>query len=292
MTAVATHFDVVVRGGKLAHAFQEAERSVCSSDKDRLRLWTEFQRAPARAGGSVFIVSRLVDLSQARELAFVEQLQGAAKHFLLFLDQEQMPAESIAERVAELGVRSKDCLHLARLVVDDEVSFARRFVAGLLDTNREGSIMDAWWDADEFVVISPTFQRLRIPVDKLPKIRNASPDERAKFEIDPEGDFVYWPSHDVHMGWSQFQQIIDPESRLRAQQKSQAFNERYGRAIRALRESMKLNQQSIDGLDERTIRRIEQGKTRATSNAIAKLAKAHRLSPSQYMTKVSGMMEK
>src|SRR5947209_2748166 len=85
----------------------------------------------------------------------------------------------------------------------------------------------------------------------------------------------YWPRRDVHIGWGQFQQAVDPHARLKAQQKHDRFNERYGRAVRALRESTGLSQQNITGLDERTVRRIEQGKTRATVSALSRLAKAH-----------------
>ncbi len=200
-----------------------------------------------------------------------------------------MPAESIAESQVELGVRSKQRLHLARLKADDELSFLRRFLVGLLSSDQDGS-MDAWWDRDELVVISPTTERLRVPLASLPKLRIVSAKDRERFEINPHGDFIYWPSHDLHVGWSQFQQAIDPRARLMAQQKHEQFNERYGRAIRALRESTSLSQRAIAGLDERTVRRIEQGNTRATANAMGKLGKAHGMTVADYMTAVANLL--
>lgn len=154
------------------------------------------------------------------------------------------------------------------------------------------TFLDAWWDGDQLVVISPAFERLRVPEDKLPKLRNVSPEERSKFEIDPQGDFLHWPNLDLHIGWPQLQQAIDPQARLKAQQKQARFNERYGRAIRLFRESRGLSQQEMTGLDERTVRRIEQGKTRATANALGKMAKAHRLKTSDYMAAVANVLEK
>ncbi len=284
------HFDVLVRGGSLSHAFQQAEREVAPAGRSRLRLWTNWAEVSRWNVGHVFIVSALRDLTSEPELSKAKHLASLSKRFLLFVGHESMPAESIAESLVELGVRSKERLHLARLEADDELSFLRRFLAGLLSSDHDGSIMDAWWDRDELVVIAPTFQRLRIPLASLPKLRNAAAKDRERFEIDPQGDFIYWPSHDIHMGWSQFQQTIDPQARLKAQQKHEQFNERYGQAIRALRESKALSQQAIAGLDERTVRRIEQGKTRATANALSKLAKAHGMTAADYMAAVAGVL--
>ncbi len=292
MVAMPEQFDVLVRGASLAHAIRQAERETRPTGRSRLRLWTNWKDISGRSPGEVFIVSGLRDLTSEPELSNARRLSVPSKRFLLFVNPNQMPAESIAEFLVELGVRSPRRLHLARLEADDELSFLRRFIAGLLGSDQEQSILDAWWDRDELVVISPTFRRLRIPVDKLPKLRNASPRDRAKFEIDPQGDFLYWPSLDLHIGWPQLQQVIDPEARLKAQQKQSEFNERYGRAIRALRESHGLNQQDMTGLDERTIRRIEQGKTRATANAIEKLAKAHGMTAADYMTAVAKLLER
>ncbi|HEY8667648.1 MAG TPA: helix-turn-helix domain-containing protein [Tepidisphaeraceae bacterium] len=287
MTAIPEHFDVLVRGGSLARAFHRAEREMKPSARSRLRLWTSWGQVSRRDLGHVFIISTLRDLTSESELAKARNLPSLSKRFLLFMGPERVPAESIAESVVELGARSKQRLHLARLESDDELSFLRRFVAGLLSSDQDGSIMDAWWDRDELVVISPTFQRLRIPLASMPRLRDVALKHRQRFEIDPQGDFIYWPSHDIHMGWPQFQQAVDPQARLRAQQKHEQFNERYGRAIRALRESKGLSQQDINGLDERTVRRIEQGKTRATANALSKLAKAHRMTPPAYLNAVA-----
>jgi hypothetical protein len=291
MTAIQAHFDVLVRGGSLAHAFQQAEREVRPAVRSRLRLWTNWGEVSRRNVGQVFIVSDLRDLTSEPELSKAKHLAASSKRFLLFLGRDSIPAESLAESLAELGVRSKERLHLARLEADDELSFLRRFLAGLLSLDQDGSIMDAWWDRDELVVISPIFQRLRIPLASLGgKLRGASVNDRERFEIDADGDFLYWPSLEVHMGWPQFQQAVEPQARLKAQQKHEQFNQRYGRAIRALRQSKGLSQQDIAGLDERTVRRIELGQTRATANALSKLAKAHGLTPADYMAAVSGLL--
>jgi hypothetical protein len=292
MTAMELHFDVVVRGAALAGAFQQAQREVGPAGRSRLHMWTEWSDLSRRNAGQVFVVSALRTIAREPELSCARQLAAPSKRFLLFLGPESIPAESLAESLIALGARSKERLHLARLEVDDEHSFLRRFVAALLSSDAEDSIIDAWWDRDELVVISPRFQRLRIPFSHLPvKLRRAAARDRLQFDIDPDGEFIYWPTLDIHMGWPQFQQAVDPRARLKAQQKHGQFNQRYGQAIRALRRSKALSQRTIAGLDERTVRRIEQGQTRATASAINKLAAAHGMTPANYMAVVAELLD-
>jgi transcriptional regulator with XRE-family HTH domain len=92
------------------------------------------------------------------------------------------------------------------------------------------------------------------------------------------------------MGWSQFEQAVDPEARLRAEQESARFDKSYGAAIRKLRQSRSLNQSEIGELTERTVRRIEQGETRATLQAMKKLAMAHKMSVNDYMNEVAKLI--
>ena len=291
MTAMRTHFDVLVRGPTLAQALRQIRRQIRPADRSRLRVWTNWNEVTRQNGEQLFIVSCLRNMTSEPELSNVKHLAGISKRFLLFTGRQSIPAESMAQSLADLGVRGSERLHLVRREIDDEHSFLRRFVTGLLASDQDGAIMDAWWDADELMVISPLFQRLRVPVAALPKLRNALEADRANFKIDPFGDFIYWPSHDVHMSWPQFQQAVDPQARLRAQQRHEQFNQRYGRAIRSLRELHALSQQSVANLDERTVRRIEQGKTRATASALHKLAKAHGMTAADYMAAVADLLE-
>ena len=83
----------------------------------------------------------------------------------------------------------------------------------------------------------------------------ASPEELAEFEIDDEGEYIYWPSHDVHVGWDQFEQSIHPEASITAKQSSQEFNRQYGQAIQILRDEkfdvalLDLKMEDMDGIE-------------------------------------------
>lgn len=165
--------------------------------------------------------------------------------------------------------------------------YLARLIAALDAPDSDRAILDAWLEGGNLVVLSPAFERLRVPLARLPGLRGATRAQLGAFELDEYGDFLYWPSHDVHIGWCELLQVVDPKARLRAEQKSVDFNRRYGDAIRRLREASGLAQAAVRGLSERTVRRIEQGKTRATVRALTKLAEAHRLSANEYMQRLA-----
>ena len=284
MTTSTKDIDVIVRGRELFATAKDVLKEASHNVRRHLRLLTDWSQVSRRSSRNLFVLCRAAELIDESELELARQPTKGTKRFLVFT--EDMPAEALVYLV-ELNVRSRERIHLADLNQQGRLHFLRRFFEALTGSDSNGTIVDAWREGDVFVVMSPTFERLKVSIKDLPKLGDASIEEVDEFEVDPYGDFVYWPSHDVHMGWSAFEQLANPHARLRAQQKSIEFNRRYGKAIRALRQSMNLSQQSIEGLDPRTVRRIEKGDTPVSVNAIKKLAKAHGITPTQYMSKVS-----
>ncbi len=287
MTTATIHsrkFDVLFRGEELLEAvssYKTIHNYLKNSRHVRLiSKWEEL--GTKKKNLQAFVVlnrSRFLDDSEFNEM---KKKLGQTARFLVLPDDS--PEESLLERVFQLNIRTVDRIHTPRLKVDDLNSYIHRFLAALELYADTKTIADAWWEADEFVVWSPIYERLKVSVEQLPKLNQASPDELAQYDIDEHGEFIYWPSHDVHMGWSQFEQAVDPQSQLRAQQKSAKFNKKYGEAIKTFREEKGLRQADICGLDSRTIRRIEHGVIRATSNALGKLAIAHEMQVNEYLS--------
>ena len=85
--------------------------------------------------------------------------------------------------------------------------------------------------------------------------------------------------------------LLDPAELRKAQLRSAGFNERYGAAIRRVREVSGIVQSKVDGLTDRQLRRIEQGESRATTAAISAPAKAHGLDPSAYVDRLTKAMQ-
>ncbi len=148
-------------------------------------------------------------------------------------------------------------------------------------------ILDAWFEGSNLVVLSADHDRLEIPFDDLERFLGSVGGLAQEFEIDDDGRFLEWPHADCHLGWLQLKQLIDPQARLASLKRSQAFQNQYGAAIRALRESQGIRQSQIVGLNERQVRRIEQGQQFPTVSALRHLAQAHRLSLSQYLDKLA-----
>ena len=132
---------------------------------------------------------------------------------------------------------------------------------------------------------------LHVPVSSIPALKGQPRDVLRNFKIDPDGSFIHWPDVDAHLGWNQFLQAVDPAELRKAQQRSAGFNERYGAAIRRVREAAGILQSKVEGLTERQLRRIEQGKSRATTAAITALAKAHGLDANAYMERLTKAMQ-
>jgi hypothetical protein len=217
-------------------------------------------------------------------------LKRKAKVYLLF--QGDLPPEAIVDRIAWLGVHDDERICL--VAPDNEAeSFVARVLLALDNSGYEGRIINAWWEEDTLVVVSPIgnrFIKLRVPLEKLPALRGHSREERKNFKIDEDGVFIHWPDLDIHLGWEQFEQAVDAGACLRAKQQSEAFNKAYGIAIRKLRKNSKLRQSDIKGLTARQVGRIERGECRATHNALSKFAKAHKMSISDYMNKLASLL--
>lgn len=218
----------------------------------------------------------------------VERVVLEAFH-LLFTEPATHP-DQVAQWMRTTNIRSEDRLHVVR--VDDlkapQVSqLLGRVCFALGPDGTRGSIIDAYLAGDSLFVRGPKHRMLHVPVDSIRALKGQPRSVLTNFEIDPDGSFIFWPDLDVHLGWDQFLQAVDPEELRKAQQRTEGYNRRYGAAVRKVREEAGLSQSKIEGLTERQVRRIEQGECRATRAALAALAKAHELDTNAYMERLA-----
>jgi len=221
----------------------------------------------------------------------MEPVVSGAFH-LLFTEPATHP-DQIAQWMRTTKIRSENRLHVVR--VDDleapQVSqLLGRVCFALERDGTRGSIIDAYLAGDSLLVRGPKHRMLHVPVSSVRALSGQPRSVLRNFVIDPDGSFVHWPDLDIHLGWNQFLQAVNPDELRKAQQRTEGYNKRYGAAIRKLREEAGLPQSRIDGLTERQIRRIEQGESRATAGAISALAKAHGLDANAYMERLAKVM--
>jgi Protein of unknown function (DUF2442) len=269
--------------------------------------------APSQVAGRVRVTGKWQSFIEAHELGhllvafsnevddnFVEAFrQKAAPHTKLLVLNDSLSNDRLLSRMVDLQIRSAERFYVveAKFVRSDKIkweqllrSFLERLSAAV--ESEAGRIFDVILEDGVLRVISPDFQRLEVPVSKIEELAKVDKKVLDHFEIDDDGAYVYWPDLDLHLGWEQLLQIVDPESMRKAQQKSRTFNERYGAAIRKIREAKGLNITEIPGLSDKQLRRIEHGECRLTSNAAKELAKAQGMTPNEYLQKLAEALQK
>jgi hypothetical protein len=264
---------------------------------DRWRSRTPHVRFPHRRG-STRSASQTVFLTFSHDLdeTFGELFRTTATPASrLLIINEDASADSLISKILGLQIRTPQRFY----VVEGKSHFRRApfasFVQALLErlvsTTEAGSeqerILDARIENGALHVVSPRFDRLDVPLKLIPDLKNANEAQFDNFEIDEDGSFIYWPGLDLHLGWRQLQQLINPGAALKAAQKSHDFNKHYGKAVQRVREAHGLSPSDIADLSEKQVGRIEKGECRLTSNAIDALAKAHGIARNEYMKKLA-----
>lgn len=229
--------------------------------------------------------------------SFVEMFRNkATQESRLLIFNEGISTDFLLSKILNLQIRKPERCYVIEAKVGIGKSYAcfhalQRLFVTLESNEEQDRIFDATIEKDTLRVVSPKFLRLEVPLSQIPQFKAAKPAEVQNFEIDEDGSFVYWPDLDVHLGWRQLQQLINPQAALKASQKSEEFNKRYGKAVQKLREAADLNRSDIPGLSEKQLGRIEKGDCRLTTNAIEALAKAHKINPNEYMKKLAQTLE-
>jgi hypothetical protein len=251
-------------------------RSLGRSSADLFHLWVAFS----------------LEVDDAFVKAFREHSTPATR---LLIMNERQSADTLFTHLLNLQIRSPQRFYLADCSVSGEMYYMaallQRIASALKSNENDDLILDARLEAGVLHVISPNFNRLDVPITKIPEFKNADASKLQAFEIDEDGSFIYWPEFDLHLGWAQLQQLVNPQAALKASQKSQEFNKRYGRAVQKVREQAGLEPSGISGISGKQLQRIENGECRLTSNAIEVLSQAHKLAPNEYMKRLAEALD-
>lgn len=278
---------------RVVHAYRSAARR--NKRLARLAAFHDLGHASiAELIGTGHGIDKVV-LSHADEepMAFREAGTFISGAFHLLFTEPATHPDQVARWMRKTGIRAEHRLHIARVQALDSPEVAEllgRVCTAFQPDNARGSIVDAYLASAMLSVRGPRQRLLHVPVASLPALRGQPLGVLQNFQIDPDGSFIHWPAIDAHLGWNQFLQAVDPMDLHKAQQRSAAFNRRYGAAIRKLREAAGIPQTKVDGLTDRHLRRIEQGECRATLSALTDLAKAHGLDVNTYIENLTKAM--
>ncbi|MBT5607957.1 MAG: DUF2442 domain-containing protein [Lentisphaerae bacterium] len=77
-------------------------------------------------------------------------------------------------------------------------------------------IADAVALPERLLVVSCAMERMEVPYSRVSSLHQMPAQDRAEFEIDPDGSYLYWPKADVHLDLDSMRFAIDKGARKRA----------------------------------------------------------------------------
>lgn len=232
----------------------------------------------AEAAKNLIVLSALSRLSEVAELVRDANRAHRLRGLLVRSDVDPLWTAVFLDRA---NVRV-----LRNLLVHQGHEVPRRVLEAWASGAQETLIADATCVGDTLIVVGCDFERVEVPFSEVPALKAASQDVRRDFEVDEDGSFIYWPAADVHLDRRALTAYADPEVRRRQELEGLARDERFGGAVRALREAAGLTQSDIDGISERHVRRIEEGH-RPKVATLKKLARACGLSLNDYLRELA-----
>jgi hypothetical protein len=147
-------------------------------------------------------------------------------------------------------------------------------------------IADARFVEGCLVLLSCSGKTYEIELSNISALSKAPENTVRNFEVERDGSYVYWPGLDVHLDMGTVHNLCDPSYEERANHDRIQSDELFGKAIAKVRQMHHLRQSDVRGLSERQVRRIEFG-SRPRVSSLNLLAKAHHLSPNQYLDEVA-----
>ena len=148
-------------------------------------------------------------------------------------------------------------------------------------------IADATVFEDRLFVRNCALDSFEVSFRDVPALARMPVAERADFVIDKDGSYLYWEASDTHVGLEMIRFAIDPAFREASLVRKLAFDQRFGRAVRAIRTASGLRQTDIPGLSARQVARIEAGSVTPRDETLRKMAAAHSLTVSDYLDSVA-----
>jgi hypothetical protein len=161
-------------------------------------------------------------------------------------------------------------------------------------------IKSAWeWEAqDELIAIASAsddslfvmgcdLTTWEVPFNSLGSLSKISAKERGNFELDEDGSYLYFPCGDIHLDLEDLKAAVDPQFKEQLLIAKLESGKSFGKAIATVRKAHQLNQNEIDGLSDRHLRRIENEGQQPTLDALKKLAASHQLNLEDYLTQIN-----
>ena len=194
--------------------FSELKTTDLRRAVSRSRDWFSFKSRAGTTGEYLLVSSNELDD------AFVEAFRKYATQAtrLLVFRNEEVSADRLLSRIVDMQIRTPQRFYVmeassgsgkkTRITVLN--SLLRRLTSALQAVDKRERILDAKVEDEVLHVISPDLNRIDVLIADIPEFRNVDASKIHNFEIDKDGSFIYWPDLDLHLGWEQLEQIVDP----------------------------------------------------------------------------------
>jgi hypothetical protein len=221
----------------------------------------------------------VIDAFEQVDMRLVAQaLTAALPTALVTEDLGAGPTNSIIAAITKAVGRRKQ---LALMVAPAQA--ALRVALARLSGAEDKLIAHAALVGDEIRVWSCEPRAYQCPISSIPALRRLPEEQVGHFEISASGSRIHWPAADIDLSLDDFREVCDEDFAREQQQRVAEELLLSGQAIRSLRAEKGLRQGDIEGLSERELRRIEQGKHSPQVDTLRKLAKAHGMPLKSYL---------
>ncbi len=151
---------------------------------------------------------------------------------------------------------------------------------------QEQLIASATLSKDNLFVTDCALKTWEIPFNSLPALAAIPRENRAKFEIDEDGSYLYWHTEDIHLDMESLRFSGDKKLQESLGAKTAIYDKRFGAAVAAVMTKRQLNIRDIPGLSLQEIEKIEKG-SRPPLETLRKLSAAHGMSVNEYLEEIA-----
>ncbi|MBP0019335.1 MAG: hypothetical protein J7647_17500 [Cyanobacteria bacterium SBLK] len=176
-------------------------------------------------------------------------------------------------------------------IIHSDIDITKRIAMSWQANAQEQLIATAIVMNDVLQVYDCALNQWNIPFLDLPALAKIPSKCRTEFEIDEDGSYLYWSCVDLHIDMETLRATVDPKLKDKLEQEKLLRDRLFGRAVATVRKQYKLRQIDIQGLSEKQVRRIEQGKSQKLSS-LQKLAEAHQMTVNNYLETVAQTVSK
>jgi hypothetical protein len=235
-----------------------------------------------RPGTSLFVIAAATELGLIAELVREANSNHRLRALFVRADIDISWFLPMLERAKLRTLRN--------MIVHSSPGLPERVLRAWATGGQDHLIADAAVVDDRLLLRSCTLERYEIGFAEVSALAELPLATRSDFTLDPDGSFLHWAHGDVHIGLETLRYASDPVFRVQSDLRRFAFNRRFGEAVASLRADRGLRRSDIPGVSAREVARIESGNVFPRLETVGRLASAHGLDTTAYLSAVAGVL--